>query len=60
MSYKKRFQNLTGQQSPISGYNNNTGAWNGPGQNNSIYFGIFLDLIVLPVSFTLPLCSNVA
>jgi hypothetical protein len=30
MSYKKRFSNLTGQASPISGYNNNTGAWNGP------------------------------
>ena len=29
MSYKKRFSNLTGQLSPISGYNNNTGAWNG-------------------------------
>jgi len=35
MSYKKRFSNLTGQMSPITGYNNNTGAWNGPGQNNS-------------------------
>jgi Bacteriophage T4-like portal protein (Gp20) len=31
MSYKKRFSNLTGQVSPISGFNNNTGAWNGPG-----------------------------
>ena len=29
MSYKKRFSNITGQLSPISGYNNNTGAWNG-------------------------------
>ena len=35
MSYKKRFSNLTGQLSPISGFNQNTGAWNGPGMNNS-------------------------
>lgn len=34
MSYKKRFSNLTGQMSPISGFNQNTGAWNGPGMNN--------------------------
>ena len=35
MSYKKRFSNLTGQMSPISGFNQNTGAWNGPGMNNT-------------------------
>ena len=35
MSYKKRFSNITGQMSPITGFNNNTGAWNGPGMNNS-------------------------
>jgi hypothetical protein len=35
MSYKKRFSNLTGQVSPISGFNNNTGAWNGPGAPNT-------------------------
>jgi hypothetical protein len=33
MSYKKRFTNLTGQSSPISGYNSNSGTWNGAGQN---------------------------
>ena len=33
MAYKKRFKapNSTGQMSPISGSNNNTGAWNGEG-----------------------------
>ncbi len=36
MSYKKRFLNRSGQSSPISGINSNTGAWNGsPGQNGS-------------------------
>jgi hypothetical protein len=36
MSYKKRFSNLTGQLSPISGNNSNAGAWNnGAGMNNS-------------------------
>jgi len=35
MSYKKRFSNLTGQLSPISGGNNNTGAWNGAGYNQT-------------------------
>jgi hypothetical protein len=36
MTYKKRFLNRTGQSSPISGINSNTGAWNGsPGQNGS-------------------------
>jgi hypothetical protein len=40
MSYKKRFSNLTGQLSPISGYNNNTGAWNGnAGLNTSLTGG---------------------
>jgi hypothetical protein len=33
MSYKKRFTNLSGQSSPISGYNSNSGTWNGAGQN---------------------------
>jgi len=36
MTYKKRFSNKSGMSSPISGFNNNTGAWNGsPGQNGS-------------------------
>ena len=36
MTYKKRFSNKSGISSPISGFNNNTGAWNGsPGQNGS-------------------------
>jgi hypothetical protein len=36
MTYKKRFLNRSGQSSPISGVNSNTGAWNGsPGQNGS-------------------------
>jgi hypothetical protein len=36
MSYKKRFLNKSGQSSPISGVNSNTGGWNGsPGQNGS-------------------------
>jgi hypothetical protein len=36
MSFKKRFTNKTGMSSPISGFNQNTGAWNGsPGQNGS-------------------------
>jgi hypothetical protein len=36
MTYKKRFSNKSGMSSPISGFNNNTGAWNGgAGQNNS-------------------------
>ena len=36
MSYTKRFSNKSGISSPISGFNNNTGAWNGsPGQNGS-------------------------
>ncbi len=36
MAYKKRFStvNTTGQLSPISGNNSNSGAWNGPGFNN--------------------------
>jgi hypothetical protein len=29
MTYKKRFSNKSGISSPISGFNNNTGAWNG-------------------------------
>ena len=29
MTYKKRFSNKSGMSSPISGFNNNTGAWNG-------------------------------
>lgn len=35
MTYKKRFTgvNATGQMSPISGRNSNTGAWNGAGYN---------------------------
>jgi len=33
MSYKKRFSNLTGQLSPISGGNSNGGAWNSAGYN---------------------------
>jgi len=39
MSYKKRFSNLTGQLSPISGFNNNTGAWNGPNGQNAAQSG---------------------
>jgi hypothetical protein len=36
MTYKKRFLNRSGQSSPISGVNSNTGGWNGsPGQNGS-------------------------
>ena len=36
MTYTKRFSNKSGISSPISGFNNNTGAWNGsPGQNGS-------------------------
>lgn len=36
MTYKKRFLNRSGQSSPISGGNSNTGGWNGsPGQNGS-------------------------
>jgi len=35
MSYKKRFTNLTGQLSPISGGNSNIGAWNGAGYNQT-------------------------
>ena len=36
MTYTKRFSNKSGMSSPISGFNNNTGAWNGsPGQNGS-------------------------
>jgi len=36
MAYKKRFStvNTTGQLSPISGNNSNTGSWNGAGYNN--------------------------
>lgn len=36
MTYKKKFVNKSGISSPISGYNSNSGAWNGsPGQNGS-------------------------
>jgi hypothetical protein len=36
MTYKKKFLNRSGVSSPISGSNNNQGAWNGsPGQNGS-------------------------
>jgi hypothetical protein len=36
MTYKKRFLNRSGQSSPISGVNSNTGGWNGsPSQNGS-------------------------
>jgi hypothetical protein len=35
MTYKKRFSNKSGISSPISGFNNNTGAWNGNAGVNS-------------------------
>ena len=36
MTYKKRFTNKSGIESPISGANSNSGAWNGsPGMNGS-------------------------
>jgi len=36
MTYKKKFLNKSGVSSPISGFNSNTGTWNGsPGQNGS-------------------------
>ena len=35
MTYKKRFSNKSGISSPISGFNNNTGAWNGSAGVNS-------------------------
>lgn len=36
MAYTKKFLNRSGISSPISGFNSNTGAWNGsPGQNGS-------------------------
>jgi hypothetical protein len=36
MTYKKRFTNKSGISSPLSGFNSNSGAWNGsPGQNGS-------------------------
>ena len=36
MTYKKRFSNLSGSMSPISGANNNQGAWN---NNNGTEIG---------------------
>jgi hypothetical protein len=35
MTYKKRFSNKSGISSLISGFNNNTGAWNGSAGVNS-------------------------
>ena len=36
MTYKKRFTNKSGISSPLSGFNSNSGAWNGsPGQTGS-------------------------
>ena len=36
MAYTKKFLNKSGVSSPISGFNHNTGSWNGsPGQNGS-------------------------
>jgi hypothetical protein len=40
MTYKKRFSNKSGISSPITGFNNNTGSWNGPGQGGPAEQGL--------------------